>query len=139
MTVDIARVIVDFGAVVLIWMVQLVVYPSFIYYQKKDLMNWHLPYTQRVTFVVAPIMFTQTGIIAYQTWTDFNVINSFSALICLSLWLLTFLEAVPLHHKIDLGNEVELSAQKLVQINKKRTLLWTLLFLISVGQLLIQD
>ena len=42
MTIDIARVIIDFGAVVLIWMVQLVVYPSFTYFQKKELMDWHL-------------------------------------------------------------------------------------------------
>ena len=137
MMIDIARVIIDFGAVVLIWMVQLVVYPSFTYFQKKELMNWHLPYTQRVTFVVAPIMFIQTGIIAYQTWTSFNVLNGISALICLSLWLLTFLEAVPLHHQIDLGKEVELSAKKLVQINKKRTALWTVLFIISLGQLIL--
>lgn len=135
MTIDIARVIIDFGAVVLIWMVQLVVYPSFTYFQKKELMDWHLLYTNRITYIVAPIMFIQSGVITYQSWIHFSILNGISVLICLSLWLFTFLEAVPLHHQIDLGNEVERSAKKLVQINKKRAALWTILFIISLGQL----
>ena len=90
MTLEIASLTIDFGAVVLIWMVQLIIYPSFVYYADKDLLKWHIPYTQRVTFIVAPIMFSQTGIIAYQTFTEFNYLNLLSAVICGSLWLLTF-------------------------------------------------
>ena len=137
MTIDIARVIIDFGAVVLIWMVQLVVYPSFTYFQKKELMDWHLLYTNRITYIVAPIIFIQSGVITYQSWIHFSILNGISVLICLNLWLFTFLEAVPLHHQIDLGNEVERSSKKMVQINKKRTAFWTILFIISLGQLVL--
>ncbi|MFT7085375.1 MAG: hypothetical protein ACJAV5_001092, partial [Vicingaceae bacterium] len=45
-------------------------------------------------------------------------------------------EAVPLHQKIDLGKEVKLAALMLVQINKKRTALWTVLFIISICQII---
>jgi hypothetical protein len=137
MTLEIARVIIDFGAVVLIWMVQLVIYPSFVYYADKDLLKWHIPYTQRVTFIVAPIMFSQTGIIAYQTFTEFNYLNLLSAVICGSLWLLTFFEAVPLHHKIDMNQEVQATSQNLIRINKKRTALWTILFIVSLTQIIL--
>jgi hypothetical protein len=134
--VEIARAIVDFGAVVLIWMVQLIVYPSFLYFSDKDLVKWHMPYTQRVTFIVAPIMFAQTGIIAYQVFTQYHWIHLVSALILSALWALTFFEAVPLHHKIDIQKDIKSSSKKLVQINKKRTALWTVLFIISVYQLI---
>lgn len=136
MNIEIARLVVDFGAVVLIWMVQLIVYPSFLYFNDKELMKWHIPYTKRVTYIVAPIMFAQTGIIAYQILTQFNWLHLLSTIICGLLWLLTFFEAVPLHHKIDLGKEVKSSAKLLVQINKKRTALWTVLFIISICQII---
>ncbi|MFT6165867.1 MAG: hypothetical protein ACJASF_000550 [Vicingaceae bacterium] len=136
MKIEIARVLVDFGAVVLIWMVQLIIYPSFLYFSDKDLMKWHVPYTKRVTFIVAPIMFIQSGIIAYQIFNKFNWLHLLSSIICGLLWLLTFFEAVPLHQKIDLGKEVKLAALMLVQINKKRTALWTVLFIISICQII---
>ena len=123
MKIEIARVLVDFGAVVLIWLVQLIVYPSFLYFNDKELMKWHILYTRRVTYLVAPIMCTQTGIIAYQILTDSNWLHVLSASICVLLWLLTFFETVPLHHKIDLGKEVKSSALMLVQINKKKNCL----------------
>jgi len=136
MNIEIARVLVDFGAVVLIWMVQLVVYPSFLYFSDKELMKWHIPYTRNVTFIVAPLMFSQTGIITYQIFNEFNWIHLVSAIICAVLWLLTFFEAVPLHHKIGLNTDLESTSKKLIQINKKRTALWTIIFIISVCQLI---
>ncbi len=138
MMLEILRAIVDFGAVILIWLVQLVIYPSFLYFAPKDLKRWHIVYTQRVTFVVAPIMFAQTGIIAYQAVQSLNMLSIVSLLICISLWLLTFLKAVPLHQAIDVDEDgVEELCLKLVQINKKRTGLWTLLSLISIYQLFV--
>ena len=136
MNIEIARVIVDFGAVVLIWMVQLIVYPSFLYFSDKDLVKWHIPYTKRVTFIVAPIMFAQTGIIAFQIFTESTWLHLVSSVICASLWLLTFFEAVPLHHKIDLNQDLNSTSKKLVEINKKRTALWTVLFIISLFQII---
>lgn len=135
MNIEIARAIVDFGAVVLIWMVQLIVYPSFLYFSNQELKKWHVPYTQKVTFIVAPIMFAQTGIIAYQNWVELTSSNIFSAVICATLWLLTFFEAVPLHAKIDHGDHLQETCKKLIRINKKRTALWTVLFFISIYQI----
>ncbi len=136
MNIEIARAIIDFGAVVLIWMVQLVVYPSFVYFAEEDLRKWHLVYTKHVSYIVAPIMFLQTGIIAFQFFLAFTWLNALSAIICLLLWGLTFFEAVPLHHKIDFEEKNKEAGEALVRINKKRTALWTVLFIISIYQLL---
>ncbi len=117
-------------------MVQLIVYPSFLYFSDQDLIKWHIPYTQRATFIAAPIMFAQTGIIAFQALTEFNWLHLLSSVICGLLWFLTFSKAVPLHHKIDQKSELKSISKKLVQINKKRTALWTVLFIISLLQII---
>ncbi len=138
MTLEILRAVVDFGAVILIWLVQLVIYPSFLYFAPEDLKRWHIAYTQRITFVVAPIMFAQTGIIAYQAVQSLNILSIISLLICISLWLLTFFQAVPLHQALDAEEDgVEDTCLKLVRINKKRTFLWSLLSFISIYQLFV--
>ena len=130
--IELFRVVVDFGLVVLIWMVQLIVYPSFLFYQHIDLSKWHSIYTGKITLIVAPLMFAQTGLIAYQNLSNFNLFSLSSALLCAALWLLTFFEAVPLHQKIDEQVDLKNTCEKLVHINKKRTALWTILFLISL-------
>ncbi|MFT7429007.1 MAG: hypothetical protein ACI9IZ_001504, partial [Nonlabens sp.] len=38
---DLLQLLVDFGLVVLIWIVQLIIYPSFLYYGSKTLNKWH--------------------------------------------------------------------------------------------------
>ncbi|MFT6745260.1 MAG: hypothetical protein ACJAR8_001821, partial [Bacteroidia bacterium] len=62
MDFDTARLIVDFGLVVLIWMVQLIVYPSFLFYKDTELITWHTKYTPRITKIVAPLMFAQLSL-----------------------------------------------------------------------------
>ena len=49
----------DFGLLVLIWMVQLVVYPGFKYYQRERLLEWHARYTSRISYIVGPLMLGQ--------------------------------------------------------------------------------
>ena len=92
--IELFRVVVDFGLVILIWMVQLIIYPSFIFYQQNDLAKWHSVYTGKITILVAPLMFAQTGLIGYQVLNELSVFIVSSAVICATLWLLTFLLAL---------------------------------------------
>ena len=131
--IELFRVIVDFGLVILIWMVQLIIYPGFIFYQQNDLAKWHSVYAGKITILVAPLMFAQTGLIGYQVVNELSVFTVSSAFILAALGLLTFFEAVPLHQKIDEQIDVKSTCEKLVQINKKRTALWTILFFISLA------
>ncbi|MEL7161763.1 MAG: hypothetical protein AAFN92_13465, partial [Bacteroidota bacterium] len=63
------RLAVDTAALVLIWLVQLVIYPAFLYYAEADFRGWHPVYTQRVTYVVLPVMLAQLALYAYLTLT----------------------------------------------------------------------
>jgi hypothetical protein len=132
MSLDLARLLIDFGFVVLIWVVQLVIYPSFGFYSKANLFNWHKSYTARVTLIVLPLMFSQLILSCIQLWKVQNWYTILSLVIIITLWLLTFLIFVPLHQSIDNNKSTDDACFKLVRKNWTRTLLWTLLFSISV-------
>jgi hypothetical protein len=53
------------GCVVLIWLVQLVIYPAFHVIERHAFVAWHLRYTGAVTWVVAPLLLLQAvGMVA---------------------------------------------------------------------------
>ncbi|WP_299365471.1 hypothetical protein [Winogradskyella sp.] len=132
MTVEILRLLIDFGFVILIWAVQLVIYPSFGYYSKSDLVKWHRSYTKRVTFIVLPLMFSQLALSIFHLLQIRNWYTIISLFLVLMLWILTFRVFVPLHFSIDNNKPVENVCKKLVTRNWTRTVLWTSLFLISL-------
>jgi hypothetical protein len=128
----ILQLVIDFGFVVLIWAVQLVIYPSFKYYNTDNLIKWHRLYTLRVTYIVLPLMFTQLVITILNAWNHSNLISILSLFIVLMLWLLTFLVFVPIHQKIDTANTTSSDLDHLVSKNSYRTFLWSFLFLLSL-------
>ena len=126
MELDIIRLLVDFGFMILIWAVQLVIYPSFRYYSKDNLVIWHRKYTQRVTLIVLPLMFSQLGLAGVQLFKVQNFYTISSIVIISVLWLLTFQLFVPLHQQIDRDEHNNSTTERLVKFNWWRTLLWTL-------------
>ena len=125
------KLLIDFGLVILIWLTQLVVYPSFSYYQPEDLVRWHTKYTTAVSIVVMPLMLGQVAVHGYGLLQEFNWMRFSACLLILLAWINTFFFAVPMHNKIGMGQEVIESAKGLVGINWYRTGLWSLVFLIS--------
>lgn len=67
-----------------------------------------------------------------QVWMSQNGYTLVSMVIIITLWLLTFLVFVPLHQSIDADQPIENVCEKLVTKNWIRTVLWTLLFVMSV-------
>ena len=125
--------LVDFGLFVLIWMVQLIAYPSFRYFQKSDLFIWHDYYTKMITLFVVPLMFGQLGLHLYgmiKSTFAWAQVLAFSMIIV--VWLITFLKAVPLHAQIGSGENLHASIESLIRVNWMRTVLWTLVFVISL-------
>ncbi len=129
---DLFRLLVDFGFFVLIWAVQLVIYPSFNFYSKENLYIWHNSCTVRVSFIVVPIMLSQLILASVQLYKIQDWYTILSMLIIIALWLLTFLIFVPLHQSIDKNQPIKNACAKLVSKNWMRTVLWTLLFLLSL-------
>lgn len=132
MTLELARVLIDFGLVVLIWMIQLVVYPSFKYFDNESLVKWHKRYTFNLSLIVIPLMFAQLGIYIYQVLASQTPFTISGIIIVILLWLSTFLQFVPIHREISNNQHTEYMLKLLVSRNWIRTVLWSGLFVWSL-------
>ncbi|MDN5217532.1 hypothetical protein QQ020_36000 [Fulvivirgaceae bacterium BMA12] len=127
-----ALLLFDFGLVVLIWMVQLIVYPGFGYYDEQRLRSWHKKYTTYITVIVMPLMIGQVVTHLTDIIEAFTLLKLITAIMILVIWLITFLYAVPLHRKIDKGKDIDQTILSLLRINWYRTILWTLVFCLQL-------
>ncbi|MEM9525784.1 MAG: hypothetical protein AAGA31_04195 [Bacteroidota bacterium] len=130
------RLLFDTASLVLIWLVQLVIYPSFLYLQGVNFKQWHGLYTKRVTYVVLPIMLGQLMVYGWLCLVaaSWDVLGN--TLLIAGVWFITFFLAVPLHSALDTAdNHLPLSA-RLVRVNWWRTGLWTLVWGVSTWEVL---
>jgi len=125
------RHMVDFGMAVLLWLVQLVIYPSFLKIQAAQLVGWHKTYTFRVSFLIVPMMFGQMGLALYAAQENASLLNVSILLLVFICWILTFFISVPLHRKIERGEGSEAVLSRLVWTNWPRTFLWSLVFILG--------
>lgn len=127
-TLGLLRILLDFGMLVLIWLVQLVIYPSFRYYTPMDLHRWHKKYMSNSPIVIIPLMLGQLVITCIQLYQDQNSYTIISLALILILWAHTFYRFVPLHDAIKNTEKPNKITLKLVNLNWWRTFLWSLLF-----------
>ena len=132
MAIEILRLLFDTGTFILIWIVQLAIYPSFQYYSKEQLINWHNQYTENITFIVMPLMLGQLTLCGLQLLYSLDWYSIASLGIIISLWISTFSTFVPLHNRISNSDYEQSDLVQLVQKNWLRTALWTLLLLLSI-------
>lgn len=124
--------IVNSGLVVLIWMVQLIVYPSFLFYNKENLVKWHNIYTKRIAVIVVPLMLIQLVLSILNTVVSFSIINLTIALLVLFLWVFTFTSFAPVHFKISENRFQQTQLQQLVNRNWIRTIIWSFILGLSL-------
>ena len=132
MNLAITALMINASLTTLIWMVQLVVYPSFYYYSEIDIKRWHPLYTLRITYIVLPLMVSQLGVYIYLVFKDPSIDVYLIFALVIAIWLSTFLVSVPLHGAIDRQDDSTITRQKLVQTNWIRTILWTLILILSI-------
>lgn len=122
----------DTGLFILIWMVQWVVYPSFLFYTEQDLKRWHLTYTRRITCIVLPLMLGQLVLTFWHAFLDASLMAYAKCVLVVLIWVITFLLAVPLHRSLDHDDNTLASRQELIRVNMYRTALWTIVFVLSI-------
>jgi len=132
MDINIIRLLFDAGLFVLIWMIQLVVYPSFHYYEKQNLVKWHNLYTKGLAAIVIPLMFGQFIIAIIQLVQLSSIETIISFFMVSAVWISTFVQFVPIHNKITKNKVTEKLLKQLVNRNWLRTLLWTFIFVWSI-------
>ncbi|MDA8017781.1 MAG: hypothetical protein MPN21_10065 [Thermoanaerobaculia bacterium] len=129
MSLDVFRLLFDFGLVILIWLVQLIIYPSFRYIDRAKLGHWHARYTVLISSVVVPLMLGQALVVGLQVWQRGGALDWMSAALLGLVWLVTFSRAVPLHDRIARHAEPDSHLEALVRWNWARTVLWTVIFI----------
>ena len=120
--------LVNFGMCVVLWLVQLVIYPSFLRVEPSELIAWHKAYTFRVFFVILPLMLGQLVIAILSVWEDPSILEWVAFTFVMVCWILTFFVSVPLHRKIEQNDITKETRQKLIMTNWPRTILWSVIF-----------
>lgn len=118
-----------------IWMVQIVHYPSFKFIDEKRFNSFSAFHVKAISYIVLPLMFCElaTATLLAIKRPDLVFISNLFLLIC--IWLVTFFISMPLHKKLGSKRDTQ-DIDKLILSNWPRTALWTarslLLFVIVI-------
>ena len=127
-----ARLIVDGGMCVLIWMVQRIIYPAFHQIDPTRFQQWHSDYMQAIGMIVMPLMVLQALFTLSSIYLRPGA-YTFAALICMLIaWAVTALYSVPCHHALQEQGYQAAVVDRLVWTNWIRTVAWSALFLCSL-------
>ena len=111
-----------------------VTYPSFKLIKPSSFSEFHKRYTNKMLFIVAPVMILE--LISSLLLVIFDVSDNnteIGLLISLMLiWFLTFFIIVPIHNKLILNYNKDLN-QKLIKYNGLRTILWIIKLILFIG------
>ncbi len=104
----------------IIWMVQVSTYPLFSYLEEHSFHDYHHRYTQKVSYVIAPIMFLEAITCAACLLLGNWVAHLLPTLLLALIWASTAFIQVPQHRKLTPHN-----SPALVRSNWIRTIAWT--------------
>ena len=124
--------LVNFGMAVAIWMVQIIVYPSFAYCPPNRLVAWHSRYSRLIALIVVPLMTAQLGMLAMAAYSGAGAAVHGMLIMVLMCWGVTFKYSVALHRRISKGDDPARTVPLLVRTNWPRTILWTAVFLVGL-------
>ncbi|MFT5130074.1 MAG: hypothetical protein ACI8W8_003703 [Rhodothermales bacterium] len=112
----------------LIWLVQLLHYPSFSFVCESNFAKFAVFHQQRISIVVVPLMLFElisTLLLLHRPHVAFPARLAIAGAICLGIaWFSTFLLQVPVHQQLVKGQDGGLVAE-LVAGNWVRTAAWS--------------
>lgn len=122
----ILNIAASWGLVVLIWVVQIIVYPGFRHIASEDFPNYHHWYVIRISAIVLPLMGGEVILAIGWLWlAHYSVFSLISAGWVGVVWLSTFGLQVPIHNRLQTGKD-DVHIKRLVTTNWIRTIAWSL-------------
>tara|TARA_B100001778_G_C18414602_1_gene550494 strand:- start:281 stop:667 length:387 start_codon:yes stop_codon:yes gene_type:complete len=117
-----------------IWVIQLVHYPSFNYIEKQRYSNFQSFHMTRISYVVIPVMLIEllTLVLLIYSMDQINIELVLSGIILLLIWVITAIFFSGAHQKLTLGYDKSVVGN-LIQMNWSRTLLWTFRLILLVS------
>ena len=109
-----------------IWVIQLVHYPSFYFVNKKDYEQFQDFHMKRITYIVMPTMLIEllTGVYLILSGLGEKITFVISMILLGLIWLQTVIFFSRIHQKLTLGYQKSL-VDSLVKINWARTIMWS--------------
>ncbi len=110
----------------LIWLVQVVHYPTYKFIDKTQFQEYQIFHTTSISWIVVPIMIIEiiSGVfllfsMKINFWNFLNLLGVFG------IWLVTFLFSVNYHNQLHRGFDLN-AIENLILTNWFRTIFWTL-------------
>ncbi len=122
---------INFGIVVLIWLVQIIIYPSMRYWDRESFTRTHPWYTKTITPFIIMLMPLQAVLAGVELVNAPSLPLVLQTLLIVSAWLVTFYISVPLHTNLGSGFDEDL-VEKLIQTNWYRTSAWSLVCILDI-------
>ncbi len=116
---------VSWALLVLIWLVQLIVYPGFNRIPAGNFSTYHSWYAKRIAMIVGPLMLAEVILLIGWWWAGADRSAAYVATLAVFIiWLSTFRLQVPLHKRLQNGKDKDL-IRLLVVTNWIRTSAWS--------------
>ena len=111
-----------------------VTYPSFRLIKSSLFSEFHKSYTNKMLFIVAPLMILELISSLFLVIFDVSDNNTEIGLLIslLLIWFLTFFIIVPIHNKLTVNYNKDLN-QKLIKYNGLRTIFWIIKLILFIG------
>lgn len=122
----VVQTLTTFALFGLIWMIQLVHYPTFRFVPEERFSEFHHAHTRGISVIVIPLMLSELGAAIWLAAVEPTRGVNQSILLGLTLvvWVSTFGLQVPCHNRLGKGKNQGL-IEKLIATNWLRTLAWS--------------
>ena len=116
----------------IIWVIQVVHYPSFYFIERDEYVSFQKFHMDKISYIVVPVMLIESISGFILIYNELNTVLLISMILLFFIWVLTGTFFVPIHQNLTSGYQEEL-VEKLVKINWVRTIFWTIrLLLVTV-------
>ena len=115
-----------------IWVIQLLHYPSFHFINEKKYIEFQHFHMRRISFIVIPVMLIELASALLLSYFFRSSLTIILLAILLGIWGITFIFFTNMHQKLTNGYDPSI-VDRLVQINWSRTALWTLRLIILLS------
>lgn len=117
---------INAGLLVLIWLVQIIIYPGMHGWERHRFAELHRDYSRRIAFIVGPLMLAQAVLAGRQLLMQPDLVAIGQTALIIFVWTITAFISVPLHRHLMAGYDAR-AVHRLITTNWLRTLGWSLI------------
>ena len=121
---------INAGLLVLIWLVQIIIYPGMHNWVTINFSELHRAYTRRISLVVVPLMLAQATLGLQMAVSLPGILPVLQLILIAFVWGVTAFISVPLHRRLATGHDEHI-IDRLINTNWLRTTCWSLVSLLD--------